>query len=144
MVYDKAEWHYDGDYPEDLPDENGATHIGMFLAWIVLHKLEGELQRDEWPEALAELRARRITGRDFLMKQCDGALGEDELSPEGNDFAAAYYASDQYLNDYTNVLGGDLPTLYHVTDSWENYDIIARVIDRRFKEWKAEGSSKPA
>jgi len=138
MVYDKAEWHYDGDYPDDLPDENGATHIGMFLAWVVLHELEGELHRDEWPEALAALRARRITGRDFVMKQCDGTLGEDELSPEGNDFAADYYASDQYLADYANVLSGDNPTLYHVADTWENYDRIAVVIDRRFKEWQGK------
>jgi len=136
MAYDKAEWHYGGVYAEDLPPENGGTHIGMFLAWAILHGLEGALHREEWPEALAALRARQITGRTFLIQRCDGALGEDDFSPEGNAFAAAYYASDNYVADYQDVLGGNEPTLYHVADTWENYDRIAPVIDRRFKEWK--------
>lgn len=136
MAYDKAEWHYGGDYPPDLPAENGATHIGMFLAWMVLHGLEGALHREEWPDALAELRARRISGRTFLMRQCDGALGENDMSAEGNAFAEAYYASDGYISDYKGALGGNMPTLYHVADTWENYDRIAPVIDRRFKAWK--------
>jgi hypothetical protein len=33
--YDDASWHYGGDYPEDLPNENVATHIGMFLQWCI-------------------------------------------------------------------------------------------------------------
>ncbi|WP_262497415.1 DUF7832 domain-containing protein [Pedobacter caeni] len=27
--YDDASWHYGGDFPKDLPQINGATHIGM-------------------------------------------------------------------------------------------------------------------
>jgi hypothetical protein len=34
IVYDKAKWHYEGDYPKDLPTENAFTHTGMFLAWL--------------------------------------------------------------------------------------------------------------
>ena len=33
--YDDASWHYEGDYPEDLPTANAATHIGMFLAGVL-------------------------------------------------------------------------------------------------------------
>ncbi|RML48695.1 DUF7832 domain-containing protein [Pseudomonas avellanae] len=32
MKYDDASWHYNGNFPSDLPDTAGATHIGMFLA----------------------------------------------------------------------------------------------------------------
>jgi len=33
---DRAHGHYsDGDYPKELPSENGGTHIGMYLAWII-------------------------------------------------------------------------------------------------------------
>jgi hypothetical protein len=38
---DRADWHYGGGdlYPKELPPENGGTHIGMYLAWIVQHGL---------------------------------------------------------------------------------------------------------
>jgi hypothetical protein len=29
MSYDRADWHYGGNYPKGLPPENGGTHIGM-------------------------------------------------------------------------------------------------------------------
>ena len=32
---DRADWHYGGDYPKELPIENGGTHIGMFINWII-------------------------------------------------------------------------------------------------------------
>ena len=35
MKYDDASWHYGGDFPADLPQAAGATHIGMFLAWLI-------------------------------------------------------------------------------------------------------------
>jgi len=31
IVYDKAKWHYGGDYPKDLPIEQAFVHTGMFL-----------------------------------------------------------------------------------------------------------------
>jgi hypothetical protein len=33
MKYDDALWHYEGDYPKKLPNENAAIHIGMFITW---------------------------------------------------------------------------------------------------------------
>jgi hypothetical protein len=36
---DRADWHYGGDYPPDLPSENGGTHIGIYLAWIIHRRL---------------------------------------------------------------------------------------------------------
>lgn len=135
-AYDKAKWHYEGDYPEDLPPENGATHIGMFLAWAIANRLEGELHRDHSKEALEQVRQRQMTGRTFLIEQCDEALTNEDLNDVGNAFATAYYESNQFNSDYDNALGQDVPTLYHIADTWENYDRIAPVIDGRFKEWR--------
>jgi hypothetical protein len=36
---DRADWHYGGDYPPDLPSENGGTHIDIYLAWIIHRRL---------------------------------------------------------------------------------------------------------
>jgi hypothetical protein len=29
MSYDKAKWHFEGDFSSELPQENGGTHIGL-------------------------------------------------------------------------------------------------------------------
>ncbi|NUP09159.1 MAG: hypothetical protein HOW73_24170 [Polyangiaceae bacterium] len=137
MSYDRADWHYEGDFPSSLPTECGGTHIGMFLAWAIHSGLEGDELREDAAAALEEVRARRMTGRDFLFNQCDGKFWESDLSEEGNEFAKWYYAPDTaYLADYERELGDGLETLYHVADTWENYDKLAKVIDQRFDEWR--------
>jgi len=45
--YDDASWHYGGNYPVGLPTKNGATHIGMFLAWCIENDLIAKELEDE-------------------------------------------------------------------------------------------------
>ena len=139
MAYDRADWHYGGDYPEGLPPENGGTHIGMFLAWAIHRGLEGAIHHEDAADeqALAAVRERRMTGREFLINQCDEKFWEDDLSEEGNRFARSYYATNRYYEDYEAALAASLPTLYHVEDSWGNFDKISTVLDRRYQEWKS-------
>ena len=65
------------------------------------------------------------------------AIELDEVSEIGNRFALNYFDFDtgKYVNDYENSLAKNLPTLFHVEDSWENYEKIRKVIDIRFAEW---------
>lgn len=129
------DWHYCGDFPDGLPDENGGTHIGMYLAWIINNHLQGELHNEESVEALQDVRNRKITGRDFLIEECDEKFCDEDLNDEGLAFTEIYY-SEQYFDDYAEIFGNNLPSIYHVESSWENYDKIAPVIDKRFREWK--------
>lgn len=142
MAYDNANWHYGGDFPDDIPDENGGTHIGIFLAWAIMNNLEGELHKEESVEALENVRERRITGRDFLFDECDEKFWDVDLNDLGNAFAKEYYGdaseSGAYFTDYINVLcEGDDQKFYYVEDSWENYDKLESVISQRFDEWKS-------
>jgi hypothetical protein len=138
MTYDRADWHYGGDFPADLPQENGATHIGMFLAWAVLNGLEGDLLREHCSGALDAVRQRTMTGRQFLLDECDEKLTDGDLNQEGNAFAAVYCDKDSgYLSDYARVLAVGVPSLYHVADTWDNYDRIAPLISKAFMRWKA-------
>ncbi|QEL13753.1 DUF7832 domain-containing protein [Limnoglobus roseus] len=143
MAIDRADWHSGGDFSAELPSENGGTHIGMFLAWPILNGLQGEFHDEESSEDLEAVRGRTMTGRDFLFRSCDGKFWEEDLSEEGNKFAAAYYSGEggqgygEYIKDYQGALAHSLPSVYHVEDSWANYDVIAPVIDWRFSEWKA-------
>jgi hypothetical protein len=135
MIYDSIEWHYNGDYPDDLPPQNGGNHIGIFFSWLVNHRLESSQLAQQFPEQLDAIRTRRQSGREFLARLRDGQLSDGDLGEEGNAFTLFYYDSDNYFKDYAGTLVGALPSLYHVDDSWENYDRMAAVIDSHFAEW---------
>lgn len=142
MAIDRMDWHYEGDYPEDLPPECGGTHIGMFLTWIIHNHLEGEFHQEEDAEELEAVRQRQMTGLEFLINQCDEKFGDEDLNEEGLAFTHFYYEDNKqgYLSDYTNALAQNLPSLYHVEDTWENYDLIAPLITAAYQKWKATTS----
>jgi hypothetical protein len=133
VKYDDASWHYGGNFPAGLPPEHGATHIGMFLGWAIQRDLVGELHRGEPDTAidLDRVRHRQFHPRDFLLNWCDEKLTDDDLNDQGNAFAAAYY-QDHYLDDWAELF----PDNYRVDDSWETFDRIAAVLDRRFAAWR--------
>ena len=140
--YDDASWHYGGDFPSDLPPKAGATHIGMFLAWAILNNLAGEFMLEEFAQDISRLKHREITGTQFLIENCDEKLTVDELNEKGNAFAK-YYFDGHYLTDYENTIGKDLPSLYHVEDTWENFDKLKERIDKRFAYWSQLNVEEP-
>jgi hypothetical protein len=141
MKYDDASWHYGGDFPADLPHEAAATHSGMFLAWALLSGLAGEIHTEEMPEGIAALRERATTPGRFFLQFCDGKLTDEDLDEEGNAFASAYldFATGKYLADYAESVLGDLPSLYHAPDSWNTYEAIEAVLNRRLAAWRNGG-----
>lgn len=138
MKYDDASWHSDGDFPEDLPSEAGAIHIGIFVAWCQFNQLGGTLLSEDFPDELQKLIEHKVTPGAWLLSACDGKFTDEELSDEGNKFAEFYYElkTGNYIKDYERVLGGSGKTLYHVPDTWESYDKLAPVIASRYKNWK--------
>jgi hypothetical protein len=134
---DRADWHYGGNYPKDLPPENGATHIGMYLAWIVHRNLGSNELRQHSGDTYKWVLDREVTGRELLLTKLDEKFFKELLSPEGQAFTQSYYESNAFANDYDRVLGGDLPSLYHVADTWQNFDKLAPVLDERLAAWRA-------
>jgi hypothetical protein len=84
-----------------------------------------------------------MTGREFLFKACDGKLTDEDLSEEGNAFTADYYQRPSgelygpFLTDYEAALANGLPSSYHVTDTWENYDRFEPYASAAYARWKA-------
>jgi hypothetical protein len=138
MKYDDATWHSGGTFPDDLPAEAGATHTGMFVAWALLSGLSGDIHIVDFPDDVPSLRDRSITPGAFFLASCDGKLTSEDLNDEGNAFAASYFGLEKggYLADYEAALGRNLPTLYHVSDTWENYDRISPILDNRLMAWR--------
>lgn len=139
MKYDDATWHSEGEFPKELPPEAGATHTGIFLAWALLSGLMGEFHESTSSEELEQLRRREITPGLFFLRVCDGKFTDEDLSSEGNAFAQEYFdfESGAYLTDYDDVLSAELPSQYHVPDSWDSFDRIRPTLDERLSKWRS-------
>ncbi|HET9634630.1 MAG TPA: hypothetical protein VFP26_01770 [Gemmatimonadaceae bacterium] len=137
FVYDKAKYHYGGNYPEDLPDDQAFVHTGLYLGWIIDNDLYSEMFRDESAELITRFKAREITGPE-VYESWDGCLIDYMLSDDGNAFSRAYFDFERgsFLQDYDEVLGSDYPSLYHVPNTWENYDRLRARLDERYTAWR--------
>ena len=136
-VYDKAKWHFEGDFPKSLPISQGFVHIGFFLGWIIDRNLEGPLLTDDFADEVAQYRARKITGP-RLLQITDGVLDDQMLSEEGDRFTADYYEDHDggYFADYPATFP-KAETIYHVEDSVDNFEKIRKKLDARYAAWKA-------
>jgi len=136
MKYDDASWHFGGDYPEDLPEKNAYTHIGMFLGWALINDLAGELHREEWPEEIEAVKKKELSGAEFLIRNCDGKFTDEDLNETGNDFATEFY-ENEYFDKYLEVADPEdkYETIYHIPDSPEIFDKVTAMISTAFKLW---------
>ena len=137
VVYDKAKFHYDGDYPRGLPIEQAFVHTGMFVGWVIERGLYSDDFQAMLGPAIEAFKERELTGAK-VYEEMDGAFTDQDLSDEGDAFAQYYFDFDKgkYLEDYERILVLGLPSIYHVSDTWENYDNIKQRIDQRYIEWK--------
>ena len=95
-----------------------------------------KLRREEEADRAA-VRQRAMTGSALLQSWYDDKLFSSNLVPEGAAFANAYYVK-HYFDDYNHTLAKGLPSEYAVPDTWESFDKLAPVIDRRFAAWRAK------
>ena len=141
MKYEDVSWHSGAaDFPKELSAVAGGTHTGMFLAWALLAGLGSA----EFFADIEPLRMRSTTPGRFFYDQSDGKFVDEELNEEGNAFTRAYFDAEngRFLHDYSEALGGELETAYHVADTWANFDRLKPVLDRRLAEWR-RGELKP-
>lgn len=135
-IYDKAKYHYEGDFPAALERSQAFVHIGMLLGWLVGSGLVSNEFSADFDSEMKDYRDRKITGP-ALFRLIGGVLASDILNAEGNRFSLEYYDGGAYLDDYCDVLVGSLPTIYHVQDTWDNFDALRLRIDQRYLEFKS-------
>ena len=134
-IYDSAKSHFLGNFPSTLPIEQAYVHIGMYLGWIVENNLYSDLFFDESETQIYRFLRKEINYT-ILSELWDGYLGPELFSKEGNLFTYYYYGGGLYKRDYEQFLTKDLPSLYHVKDTWDNFDTISGVISARHSSWK--------
>lgn len=128
---DDVSWHLSGDdFPPDTPEENAATHIGMFATWAINNGYWGQFPGVDWSKPVEMVRNRTISGRTFILEHCDGKLFSEMLNERGRSFADSYYRQT-YLKDFHNLLSTGLASDYLVEDTSSNYERVAAKISER-------------
>lgn len=143
-VYDKAEWHVSGDWPAGLPEAQANVHTGLYLGWLVERGRTSAAFRADFPELVEAFRARAKTGPE-IYDLAGGVLASDMLDDVGNAFTHAYYDLEHgaYLSEYVALLAADLPSAYHVADTWANYEKLRAHLDAKLEEWQRSGGGAP-
>ena len=132
VKYDDVEYHEDPAIEAGQPAEHGATHIGLFLSWLVRHDLhEPDLFDDR---DLAEVRAGTMPGSD-LLGLVDGKLLSDMLTDEGNAFAAARYRA--YLDAFGALFADEAD--YSIADDPAAEGRVHPLLDAMYADWVAAG-----
>jgi hypothetical protein len=134
-IYDSAKNHFLGNFPASLPIEQAYVHIGIYLGWIIETQLYSEYFEDEASNQIFRFKRREISCT-ILSEIWDGYLGHELFNTTGNMFTYYYYGGGIYRSDYEELLVKSLPSIYHVEDTWENYEKIKTRIDMRFQDWK--------
>jgi hypothetical protein len=135
-VYDLAKNHFLGDFPSSLPIEKAYLHIGIYMGWIIDNDLYSEYFEEEAATEIYRFKRREI-GCIILAEIWDGALSHELFNEETNLFTYYYYAGGIFKKDYVEVLVKSHKTIYHVEDTWENYERIKKRISERFGEWQS-------
>lgn len=156
FLTDKADFYFDEMYsryaaqknPKDFTDEDesiiweyASNHIAMFLTWVIDNGFYGNIHY-EASDDIQLVKARKMSGTEFLAKHCDYRLSDEDFSPEILPFVECYYFQ-KYIQQYDKLFNKKAMALLHPSPfSWEDYDLIAKRITRAYKLWKFCGSGK--
>jgi hypothetical protein len=137
VSYDRLDWHVDSAIEAGQPPENGFTHIGLYLAWLIRRDLHDPASFS--PSHVAAVKAGAMTGTD-LSDEIDGKLVADLMSGEGRAFSDARYAA--YTAAYEATFADDAP--WSIADDDTGDARISPVLDELYATWVADGRPGPA
>lgn len=144
-VFDKAKWHYEGEFPAELDKAQAYVPTGMFITWAIKNDLISKKSRKRDAADIERVKNDEMSGAEFYRRNWDGVFSSRELGEEGDDFAREYLHihDDLYTAvDFMNVLAAGLPTIYHVPDTFESYYRIEPIINERYQDWRSRQASK--
>ena len=133
-IYDHAQRHLGAGFPESLPMEQAYVHIGMYLGWIIDSGFYSEYFGEEASTEIFRFKRKEMSCT-ILSEVWNGYLASEFLDSTGNNFSLYYYTCGLYRLDYEDILGRDLQTIYHVDDTWPNYEKLRTRINERYREW---------
>jgi len=141
-VYDKAKWHFGGDYPDELSQVYAYVHSGFYLTWLVENDLISDFIKIDYHNEYQATLNRSISPI-RLYEFADGALVSDMLSEEGNVFSIRYY-ENRFFSDFIDVISDHFPSddVYGIEPNWKNYDRIKKRLNKQYAKFQGRGSWK--
>lgn len=143
-VFDKAKWHINENFPNNLEQYQSYVHTGFYVAWLIQNDLYEKDFIEVYKDSIQKLFLRKITPVKFYESQLDGIFDADGLTQEAISFTKEYFdfKRGNYIGDYLSILDPDykLPSIFHITDNWTNYDKLRHILDNRFKYWKKDNN----
>ena len=140
IVFDKAKWHINDDFPIDLDHYQSYVHSGLFICWLIDNGLLEDDFKTKNSIGINLLVTRQVAPSQFYVDYLDGVFDAEGLTQAAIKFTADYFDFEKgnYVADYLTTLDptDSLPSLFHVADTWENYDKLKPIINNRFREWK--------
>jgi hypothetical protein len=140
VVFDKAKWHVNDAFPKELNQYQSYVHTGLYVAWLVDNNFYEEDFKSENDEAVLKHLKRQTSPVKFYELQLDGVFDAEGLTQEAIKFTSHYFdfENGKYLEDYFSILdpNDELPSLFHVEDSWENFEKLKPVLNERLREWR--------
>ncbi len=134
---DDYKWHYSGAITEENEDNQLCFGMGVFFSWCIMNNLSNMDYKEE-ASKIRQLYMKREHGPGIaFLDLFGGTLHEAYLNDKGYALAAEYY-QDQYIDDLTSTL--NMPEgeyIYTGPDTWDEYDKVAPIIQKRFEEWQA-------
>lgn len=151
FTLDKAEWQWKSalniyinstdkkpdmlnDHDTSMIWENSANHISLFLTWIINNDLLSKIH-DENKEDILKVKARKMTGYEFLAKNCDMVLSREDLSKKIVKFVDHFY--EDYIDMYCNFIENNShKKVLGISFSWDDYDeISSNIIEPNYKTY---------
>ena len=115
---------------------------GFFAAWLALRNL---LNPEKYTSAvLAPLKDRKITPMEFLRGPCQRLIWSGDLRQDMvKKLTDYYYAFDADPNNFRSDIKAVFTTQNHfknegakmTEDTWENFDLLAKQLDKRLKQF---------
>jgi hypothetical protein len=120
------------------------VEAAFFASWCAL---KGLLRADKFtPDLIEPLRERRMTPLQFLHGPCGQLLWSGDIAPDARGFVSDYFDgvltpdAQRWVTDVKTVFGSsnhfrDADEAM-TEDTWDNFDRIAPVIEKRYGEWR--------
>ncbi len=124
VVYDKAKYHDDTVAEYGLTHEHSAIYILFFLGWLMDNDLMSDDFVSEWSQFTHKYKSRSSSPLAIFDWKT-------------NRFAQEYFDHKigQYIADYTKIVVGSLPSMYHPKYSWDAQELMNRQISKRYDTW---------
>jgi hypothetical protein len=132
--HDTAKEQPGGDFPDSLPMEQAYVHISTYLGWMIESKLNSNYFEEKASADIFRFKGQEIASA-LLSDMWNAYLVLEFLNKTGDNFTLFYYTSGLYRRDYQEVLGRELPAIYHVDNTWPNYHKLKDRINTRYQEW---------